>query len=215
MRLTTIVIVLLALLVAACGSDQPSEAPSEPDPTPAATPEPTEAPSEEPDASAPAASELAFPSFDINGDPELAARLPATVDGQPLQIISMRGDMFMGGEVDPAFQDFLDATGADLEDVSVAFGGVQSGESFISIAAFRVLGVTEEELEQEFIGASQDAGDLASLEEATIGGKQVWTAIDPTGELGGAGIYIYARDDTLYWMTGTEEQAAEILEALP
>ena len=28
-------------------------------------------------------------------------------------------------------------------------------------------------------------------------------------------LFIYTKDDTLYFLTGTEEQAEEILEALP
>lgn len=214
-RIPIVVGLLLLFVLAACASDAASPTPTT-TPTAEPTPEATSAEPGPTDDGEPTETDVAIPSFDLDGDPELASRLPDTVDGQPLQVISMRGDMFLsGGDVDPSFQEFLDNVGADLDDVSVAFGGVASGESFLSVAAFRILGVSEDRLEEEFLGASEEAGDLTGLERTTIAGKEVWAASDPSGELGGASIYIYTKDDTLYWMTGNEEQAAEILEALP
>lgn len=214
-RLPILLVALLAFVVAACTSEgaSPSTAASEAPASASASVEPTE--SAAASESAPSGTTGAIPSFDLNGDPELAARFPETVGGQPLQIQSMRGDTFnaMGGE-DPAFQEFLDSIGADLSDVSVAFGGVVSGETFLSVGAFRVLGASEEELEREFIAASEEAGDVSGLTESSIGGKDVWTATDPSGQTDGS-IFIYTKDDTLYFLTGTEEQAVEILEALP
>jgi hypothetical protein len=206
----TILLVLLLLVAAGCSSQTGSSAEAS---EAAATEEPT--PTDEPSAE-PDASDVAIPSFDLNGDPELAGRFPDTVGGQPLQVQSFRGDTFMaGGGTDPSFEAFLDSVGADLEDVSVAFGGVVSGESFLSVGAFRVLGADESQLETEFLNASETEGDIAGLTEGSIGGKDVWTATDPTGETGGGSIFIYVKDDTVYYLTGTEEQAAEILAALP
>jgi hypothetical protein len=214
-RITVLLVALLALVVSACASEQAS--PSEEQPTPAvteeATPEPSSAASE---ASASADATFgALPSFDLNGDPELAARFPETVGGQPLQVQSMRGDTFMSiGGSDPAFQEFLDSVDAELSDVSVAFGGATSGESFLSVGAFRILGASEDDLEREFIAASEDAGDITGMEQASVGGKDVWTAVDPSGETD-ASVYLYTKDDTLYFLTGSEAEVAEILEALP
>lgn len=213
-RISILLVALLALVVSACASEQASPSAQ---PTPAVTEEPTPEPSSEaPEASASADASIgAFPSFDLNGDPELAARFPDTVGGQPLQVQSMRGDTFMSvGGSDPAFEEFLDSVDAELSDVSVAFGGAASGDSILSVGAFRILGASEDDLEREFIAASEDAGDITGLEQANIGGKDVWTAVDPSGETG-ASVYLYTKDDTLYFLTGTEEQAEEILEALP
>jgi hypothetical protein len=209
----TILLALLLLVAAGCSSQtgssaEASEAAATEEPTP------TDEPSEEPDTS-----DVAIPSFDLNGDPELAGRFPETVGGQPLQVQSFRGDTFaqMGGS-DPSFQAFLDSVGADLEDVSVAFGGVVPTEAdptgILSVGAFRVLGASEDDLEREFIAASEEAGDVTGLTEASVGGKDVWTASDPSGETA-LSVFIYTKDDTLYFLTGSEEQVAEILAALP
>ena len=210
-RISILLIALLALVASACSSDQGDSSAS---PT-AATQESTTEPTESEAAESEAAEETvgAFPSFDTNGDPELASRFPDTIGGAPLQVQSFRGDVFMaaGGD-DPSFTAFLDSVGAELDDVSVAFGGVMSAENPVSIGAFRILGASEDDLEREFI-ASQGSGELSGLEETSVGGKDVLTAADPTGT--GMSVFIYTKDDTLYFLTGNEEQVAEILAALP
>jgi hypothetical protein len=219
-RISILLIALLAFVVAACASEQaatPAEESESAAATASATPEASsEAPEPSEDAGA-GGSEAAIPSFDLNGDPELAARFPDSVGGEPLQVQSFRGDTFaqIGGG-DPAFDAFLESIDAELADVSVAFGGAASptGESFLSVGAFRVLGANEEDLEREFLAASEAEGDLSGIEQASIAGKEVWTANDPTGETD-ASVVIYTKDDTVYFLTGTEAQLAEILEALP
>jgi hypothetical protein len=204
----TILLALLALVGAGCASGQSV---SEPTPTATASPTPEPSPTEEEETEG---SEAAIPSFDLNGDPELAARFPDTVGGEPLTVQSFRGDVFMTGSTDPSFEAFLDSVGADLEDVSVAFGGLMSGDSLLSVGAFRVVGADEDELETEFLAATEAEGDISGTERRSVGGKEVWTATDPTGEAPGS-MFIYVKDDTVYFLTGSEEQAAEILAALP
>lgn len=216
MKRITILLALLALVAAGCAEQaaSPSESATESAPaTSEASPsdEPSEEPSESEEASA-----GAIPSVDLNGDPELAARFPDAVGGVDLEVQSFRGDTFaqLGGS-DPAFEAFLEAIDAELSDVSVAFGGAASSEdAALTVGAFRVVGANEDDLEREFLAASQAEGDIAGMEEATIGGKDVWTAQDPSGETG-ASVVVYTKDDTVYFLTGSEEQIAEILEALP
>ena len=210
-RISILLIALLALVIAACTSEgaSTSASPSDAPATEESTPEATESESEDAEGTI-----GAVPSFDLNGDPELAGRFPDTVGGTALQVSSFRGDVFMsGGSSDPSFQEFLDSVGADLEDVSVAFGGAMSGENPLSVGAFRVLGASEDDLEREFISASEESGDITGLTETSIGGKDVWSAADASGT--GMSVFIYTKDDTLYFLTGTEEQVAEILAALP
>ena len=215
-RISILLVVLLAFVVAACSSEggastaaSPSEAATPTvEPTPEATPESSEA-------AMPGASGMAIPSFNLDGDPELAGRFPETVGGQPLMVQSLDGQTFAanaGG--DPTFDAFLDSVGAELTDVSVAFGGVMSGESPLTVGAFRVQGASEDDLEREFIAASEEAGDVTDVEQASIGGKDVWTSVDPSGETD-TQAFIYTKDDTLYFFTGPEDQVAEILETLP
>jgi hypothetical protein len=208
-RISILLIAMLALVVSACANEQAdsSASPSEPVATEEPTPEPTESAAEE--------TVGAFPSFDLNGDPELAARFPDTVGGEPLQVQSMRGDTFMSmGGSDPSFEAFLDSVGAELSDVSVAFGGAASGQSVLSVGAFRVLGASEDDLEREFLAAGEASGDMSGMTQTSVGGKDVWTASDASGDTN-MSVFIYTKDDTLYFLTGTEEQVAEILAALP
>ncbi len=211
-RISILLVVLTALFVTACASEEgASDAISEPPPTVEPTPEPTEEPE-------PSGSSFALPSLGFDGDPELASRFPDTVGGIALEVQSISGDAFaaLGGS-DPTFQTFLDSIGAELSDVSVAFGGAADPSdptSVLSVGAFRVLGAAEDDLEREFVAASEQAGDVTGLEAASIAGKDVLTATDPTGETD-LRVFIYTKDDTLYFLTGTEDQAAEILGVLP
>ena len=212
-RISILLVLAMAFVIAACASEEAvSDAPSEA----AATVEPTPEPVESTEASAePDGSALALPSFDLDGDPDLAARFPDTVGGQPLTIQSMRGDQMEAfGGTDPTFQEFLDSVGAELSDVSFAFGAVMSADDPFSVGAFRVLGASQEDLEREFVAASEDAGDISGLEDASVGGKDVLTGVDPSGD-STMQFYLYTKDDTLYFLTGSEEQATEVLEALP
>ncbi len=216
-RISFLLVALLALVVTACaGEEAASAAPSEADATVQPTPEPE--PSEAATASEPAGSGLAIPSFDLDGDPELADRFPDEVGGQPLTVQSMRGDQMAGlGGADPTFEEFLDSIDAELSDVSVAFGGIfdpADPENVFSVGAFRILGATEDDLEREFLAASEDTGEFSGLEEGSVGGKDVLTGLDPSGE-SQLHVYLYTKDDTLYFLTGSEEQATEVLEALP
>lgn len=203
-RTSILLALLLALVVTACSSEDTST-PS-PESTRSATPEPTEG--------GKSGSPGAFPSVDLDGDPELAGRFPDTVGGETLQLQSLAGDAFAAAGDDPVFDDFLAAIGAEATDVSVAFGGALIGEETLTVGAFRVRGVSEEELEREFIAASAEGGDVPQLTEQSIGGKDVWSAADDSGgaELR---VFIYTSGDTLYFLTGSVEYAAEILEALP
>lgn len=207
-RISIPLALLLTLAVAACSSEEAATTPSPatPEPTPATTPEPTD--------EGTAGSPDALPSFDLNGDPELADRFPDSVAGEPLQLQSLAGDAFAAAGPDPVFDDFLAAIGADASDVSVAFGGALIGEQTLTVGAFRVRGASEDELEREFIAASEEAGEVPQLTQQTIGGKDVWSAVDETGETQ-MQVFVYTSGDTLYFLTGSVEHATEILEALP
>lgn len=191
-RISILLALVLTLVAAACASEEATTpSPATPEPTPERTEDGT-----------------------TDGDPELAGRFPATVGGEPLQLQSLGGDAFAAAGPDPVFDGFLEAIGAEATDVSVAFGGAQIGEARLTAGAFRVRGASEDELEREFIAASEEAGDVPQLTEQTIGGKDVWTAADESGEPDDR-VIIYTSGDTLYFLTGPVEYATEILEALP
>lgn len=197
-RIPAPLVLLLALAITACASEVAT-----PEPTASATPEPTVA-----------GSAAAMPSFDFNGDPELAARFPDSVAGEPLQIQSVDGATFAAAGTDPVFEEFLAAIGAEATDVSVAFGGVIIGEERLAAGAFRVRGAAEDDLRREFIAASEDAGDVPDLAQETIGSKEVWTATEASDGIE-TQVFVYTDGDTLYFLTGSIEHATELLEALP
>lgn len=194
----------LAVLIAACSDGTPTAEPNQ-----QATPEPTVAATSSQTEASPQGSDVAFPSFGLSGDPELQDRLPTEVGGQPLQTFSMRGDMFLtGGNADPAFQQFLDEIGAEMSDVSVAFGSTASGgDTMVTILAFRVLGAEEDALTREAIGAFEEEGGATGFETRTIGGREVRVATDTSGQVGA--VYVWADGDTLFWITTTDEALAE------
>jgi hypothetical protein len=189
----------LLILTAACSSGA--------SPTPSATPTPTAAPT--PTGSSVLPSGFPIASFDLNGDPALAATLPGSVGGYTLQTFSMRGDVFMGsGTVsDPSFQKFLDSVGAKLSDVSVAVGSATAGTDVFTIVAFRVAGASASALQQEFLGAISTSGQVTGWTTQTIGGKSVSVASN-TGSEGG-NLYAYGTGDTLYYIVTTNASLAE------
>jgi hypothetical protein len=210
-RIQILLALLLALVVSACSSQESTTpSPATPEPTPVATPAATPEQTDDGTTGSPGA----LPSFELDGDPELAGRFPDSVGGQPLEIQSLDGKAFAALGSDPVFDDFLGAVGAEPEDVSVAFGGAAIGDEVVSAGAFRVRGASEDELAREFIAASERGGEVPELSQETIGGKDVWTASeDSSGTEVQA--FIYTKDDTLYFLTGSVESVTEILEALP
>lgn len=189
----------LLIIAAACSSG----ASSTPTPTPTPTPEPT------PSGSSVLPSGFPVGSFDLNGDPSLAATLPGSVGGYTLQTFSMRGDMFMnsGTVSDPSFQKFLDSVGASLSDVSVAVGSATAGTDVFTIVAFRVAGASASALQQEFLGALSTSGQVSGWGTQSIGGKSVSVATN-TGSEGGD-LYAYVTGDTLYYIVTTNSSLAE------
>ena len=186
-----------------------------PSPTEEATPEPA---SEEPVASEdPGATTGAIPSFGLGDltcdNSPLADVLPDTIGGQQIQTVCMEGDQFVqAGSADPAFQEFLDSVDAEASDISVAFGGSLDGS--VGVVAFRVAGVAEDDLEENFLAANEAQGEIANVEQTNIGGKDVWTAASTDPSAPGSA-YIYVNDDVVFFLTGDEAQATEVLEALP
>ncbi len=222
-RISILLVALLALVVAACTSEEAASPSATTEPTESAAPseEPTIEPDESEDASAsadPGGSLGAIPSFGLGDmvcqdDNELANVLPESVGGQPLQVLCMSGDLFAGaGGADPAFQEFLDSVDAEASDMSVAFGGSLDGST--GVVAFRIEGVPEDELEEQFLNANEAQGEIADVQQQNIGGKDVWSATSTDPSTPGTA-FIYVKDDTVYFLTGTNEQAAEILGALP
>ncbi len=230
-RISILFVGLLAIGLVACSSDQAasSSASASVEPPAPATDEATPQASESAEPSGSAGAEesetaglpSAMPSLGIHADPELEDRLPDTIGGESVNKYSIGGELIEMGQAaaegDPSFQAFLDAFGAEASDISVAVAAPTSAseDNPISVTAFRVRGASESDLREQFLSSIEDEGEVSGFDDATLAGKDVLVAEDPTGELGGISFYLYTRDDTIYWITGTEELVTEILEALP
>lgn len=213
-RTTLVLLMLLALFVAACTSDQAGSSASES----AAAQESEEAAPAESDAGSESA--IAFPSMDLPGSaPELEAILPDEIGGAEVVKFSMGGTELMadveGSGVDPELIAFLERLDAQPEDISMAFAFSVSptGDSAV-IGAFRVAGASTDDLEREFLATMQSDAGAVAWESASVGGKDVQTSADPDTE--GSSLYVYTAGDIVFFVTAADEAtAAELLGPLP
>lgn len=177
---------LLAAAVSACGGSASPSCPAEL--APSATPNP-------------------------GADPDLAARIPVEVAGEPLEMATFcvtELDGLGGIQTSP---EMLEALGVQLQDVTVAAMSPQIGApgGSISVGAYRYAGANEDTLREAFVGlfeqAATEAGIDVEIEAASIGGKEVHRE---------AGAVYYVADDTLYTVqSGNEDKVEEVLQALP
>lgn len=195
---------LLAVALAACSSSGASPTPSPtPTPTPQATPTPA------------ASGAIPFPSIG-NSDTALEAILPDTIDGITLQKYSMKADEFLNsGQNDPQSVAFLNALGVDPSTISVAFGfGLDiQNQSALGVFAFKAPGAGSDTLLSVFKTASEQGNSGYSWSSATVGGKSVQVSDEPSQP--GLKIYLYATNDILFLVTGSEGPSADTLATLP
>ena len=150
-----------------------------------------------------------------NGGSELDAILPHEVDGIAIEYNFDSGAAAMGSEaVPPESQAIFDRLGADVNDVSTAFGlAVDPADNtrIITIVAFRVAGADEGQLRQEFRASMEQEGNVFT--EENVGGKNV-LAYRPEGAQ--ADSYLYVKSDIVF-LAGAYpvELAVEVLSALP
>lgn len=213
-RTTLMPLMLVALFVAACASDQAGSTASQ-----SAVAEQSEEATTEP-ADGGDESAVAFPSMDLPGSaPELEALLPDEIGGAEAVKFSMGGAELMADEegsgVDPEFIAFLERLGAQPDDISIAFAFSFSADGdSAGIGAFRVAGANSDDLEREFMATMETDGEVVDWQSASVGGKDVRTAADPdtTGNV----IYVYTAGDIVFFVTTPDEAtAAELLEPLP
>ncbi len=191
-RITILLVALLALVVTACGSDDPSEsaAASEPvptvEPTPAPTPDPAE--SDEPSSSAGA-----------DGDTALLDLLPDEIDGQTRIDVDLANN--------PMFAAALAQQDVDLSGVEYTISTYGTGEGVLAVTAIRIPDMGQLELEQ--LGRLMSGVALegeGSADVATIGGKEVLAVTANDVEQTG---YMYFLDGAVIVVGGTSQELAE------
>ncbi len=114
---------------------------------------------------------------------------------------------------DPATVKFLDELGVSASDISIAVGFGFSADTASSLIMFVIRAADAEtsQLVSGMKGAMDSERDTPLTWSSTeIAGKQVETSTD-----GGATIYLYAKDDVLFFITGDAASTAEAIGGLP
>lgn len=201
---------VLALVLAACGSDQtaqtstPSGSPTV-EPTPAATPSPTSAPTTDP-ATEPT-DDGGTGSDGSTG--ELAEQLPDSVAG--LERVELPPGM------EQMFGSVLQQQGIDAEEADFVWAQWgDAGELMVTGLRAPGMGTADLEALARMLSMSQTGGEMEiDAENTTVGGKSV---LRMTPSAGGteATVYIYIADDAMFTVISqTEDLAAELLGQLP
>ncbi|HYN63377.1 MAG TPA: hypothetical protein VES36_02135 [Candidatus Limnocylindrales bacterium] len=155
------------------------------------------------------------PEAILNADPELAARFPSMVAGEPFPVDTIRAEASL--RLMGVNEAFLEALGADFEDVSVALGHrpmPTATSVHVSASAYRVVGANEDRLLEYFIPIMKERSEDIPLVKVTVAGRQVWR---PMGKpVAVAGNMLYVHGDTAYLLYGDHRKVVEeLLAALP
>lgn len=205
---------LLGFLVAACGGTPQTSGPPEPtSPSASVASSAPPAGSAAPPSATPAAT--AQPSVSASGGPltELAALLPAEVNGVALErsgydFAALPPFVPLDLE-DDEFDRFLKANGKSMRDVGVALAfpaGSSSGMPQVLAMAFQIKGIDSKALETWVTGEVID-----TTKRTSVGGKQVYGEKIP-----GLAAWVYVKGDTFFYVFGTDDRLAEgLVAALP
>lgn len=206
-RTPILVSTVLALVLAACGSDQTDPTPT---PTEAPTIEPTSTPLPTPEATpSPTADETAAPTDDGGPTGELSDLLPDRVAGlDRIELPPGMEQMFAGA---------LGQSGVDAEEAD--FVWAQWGDAGeLMVTGLRAPGMTQADLDAlaRALSMSQTGGEVeVDSAPTTIGGKSV-LRVTPTAGGVEQTVYIYIAGDAMFTVVAQEENlAAELLSQLP
>jgi hypothetical protein len=193
-----ILVALLAIFLAACGTQTADEATLTPEPTPAAA---TDAPD---DTDEPAATDDGG-----DGDDGSAGSLDDMI---PDDLNGVAGTSIAG--MDQILSGALQAQGLDAGDAEFAFVTYGTDANAVVLNAFRIPGVTEvamQQLAQLMSGADPTGEFEANTEE--IGGK---TVLSFSGEGQPGVVYFYVVDDVAFTVAGQDPSTVEqLLAELP
>jgi hypothetical protein len=163
---------------------------------------------------------FAIPSFNTSGDPQLAAKFPTTIAGQPVTGVQTFRLMdlfnaFGQTEQSQTFSQAMVALGVDPNTVTTGSAQATVNNNNDSIEAFRAPGVSASQflsvLPQVAV-ALDPTQSQPTVGQTNIGGKTVTTFTDPTD---GSITYYYPSGDII-WSTNATDPAdvAVILAAL-
>lgn len=160
------------------------------------------------------------PSFTAGAVADLEALIPDTIGGVTMQKQSMQGNQYLvGPNADPTTVKFLQDLGVSPTDVSMAVGfgfapPPSGSDNSVGVIMFviRARGADGNKLVTVFKQAAL-ASDQSPVEwsNANVAGKSVQTASE-----GGQLVYLYVKDDVLFFIGVSDETLAQtILSGLP
>jgi hypothetical protein len=150
-----------------------------------------------------------MPSF--RSDPDLAARFPATVGGQPLtpQTAYLADLMTDPATQSPELVAALTAMGKTVDDVTFGQASIP-GDSGGEISAFRVIGADANAFLDQAVALSAAGTDGAQMGTAQVAGRDVRTITDASGEV----TYVLPTGDVVWEVVAQEPALSEIIGAL-
>jgi hypothetical protein len=191
-----VAVLLIALLMAACGGSPATPSPPDIEQTTPLT------------LLTPHASNDAVPTPGVpSSDRELEAVLPDTFEGEALQKFSFSGTDAVRG--DSTTLAIIAAAGRSVGDFSIAGAvGQTSGAAFM---AMRLKGADASMIQRLFEQSAHQSGD--EVEQVSLGGQRVYRVSGPT-RIGA--IYFVIEGDTAVAVTATDDASAVIgLASLP
>ncbi len=201
MKRTSILLLLLAAFVAACGSEQTTPtATAEPDPTVAATasPEPSTGATPEP------------AETDAGDDTALEDMIPDELNGVARTDIPGM-DTFLASA--------LRAQGMDAEGAEFVFASYGAADTGVFLTAFRIPGINQlamEQLARMLSGAGGQQG--VEAEQVTVGGKSVLRmSVDASAGQAGT-VYMYFAEGAAFTIVSQSSDTAaaeQLLGELP
>jgi len=154
---------------------------------------------------------FAIPSFNTNGDPDLAAKFPTTIAGQPVTNVQTFRLMdlfnaFGQTEQSQTFAQAMVALGVDPNSVTTGSADSTVNGSDDRITAFRAPGVSASQFLSVLPQVAQALDPTQPqpvVGQTNIGGKTVTTFTDPQD---GSITYYYPSGDTI-WSTDATDPA--------
>ena len=197
-----------AVALAACVSDTP------PTPDPSATSVASTSPLTPTPSPQPTPSPEPTPRFTNEPDDELAALIPAAVNGIPVVVAPFDEFGLTPGDVGLAYGDI----GNRLASLALAY----VEQPRLSLYAMRVDGepVTTEELEPHLATAGRYVGiaglDPDPWEADVVGGNQVWVRPEDNATAAGTHVYTWSSGEFMFLLIGVDDSINRaLIEALP
>jgi len=145
-------------------------------------------------------------------DPDLEARLPDEVDGEPMRKLSV-GPISSAGNVGAeATRALADEIGDGSGNFSLAYADTAAGT--FNVFALRIPGASADELVERYTALTVADTRGAETDELTLAGKTVVHVSAPGNPIGD--VWFYAVDDTLFGVqAGSEADAENLIALLP